>query len=83
MTRVLDCQLTVNTHGQRIYRDAIDDLLSMPEQQGHDQGVRKSDFDTIDKTISSALQNSQVIMTGRIIDEVLNGGQQRHESAVS
>jgi hypothetical protein len=46
-------------------------LLSMPEQDGHDQRVRKPDFDTVHKTISCAFDDSKVLLKSWILNVLL------------
>lgn len=46
-------------------------LLSTPKQNGHNQCMRKTDFYAVDKTISGAFENRQVIMEGGVGDDRL------------
>jgi len=51
--------------------------LSTTEQNGHDQRMRETDLDTIDETIPSTLQHSEVVVVSWVGDYVLDAGHRR------
>lgn len=53
--------------------------LPTTEQNGHDQGMRETNLDTVDEAIPSTLQNSEVVMVGWVGDYVLDAGHRRVE----
>ena len=55
----------------------VADSLSATKQNGHDQRMRETDFDTIDKTIPSTLQHSEVVAVSWVRDYVLDAGHRR------
>ena len=58
--------------------------LSTAEQNGHDQGMRKTNLDTVDEAIPSTLQDSEVVVVSRVGDDILEAGHRRvRESVVS
>ena len=53
--------------------------LPTTEQNGHDQGVRETDLDTVDEAIPSTLQNSEVVMVSWVGEYVLDAAHRRVE----
>ena len=51
--------------------------LSATEQDGHDEGMRETDFDTVDEAIPSTLQDSEVVAVCWVGNYVLDAGHSR------
>lgn len=48
-------------------------VRSIPEQEDHDQGVRKANFASVDGAIAGAFYHGEDIMVARVEDDAFDG----------
>lgn len=46
-------------------------VLSSAEQDGHDQRMGESDFEAVDQAVPCALENGEVVMVLRVVEDGL------------
>lgn len=61
----------------RRFSERAESSLSTTEQDGHDQGMRETNLDTIDEAIPSTLQDSEVVVVDWVGDYVLDAVHRR------
>ena len=52
-------------------REPLGNVLSAAEQDGHDQCMGESDFGAVHETVSCALEDGEVVMVSRVVEDGL------------